>query len=228
MQNISKRLIVAIIVFIIAIIAIVAGGWFWYVKQKMTVSPIEGEIKTIYTIPGQNMPDDQSVDTSVSQRNELDSIKDLIDGEYTFAPADTSKWQTYRNEEMGFEMKIPKDWYCGGVALDPNSKTQIACLEESQRKNYYDGNYKKNNLVMISLDNTEYATAKQLKDTLILRKKDGAKIYKAVINKKDGVATVTTSYRAFYSISNKWRIVGFPSVNKNILDGMVSNFTFVE
>ena len=118
------------------ILILIAGGWFWYAKQKIAVSPIEGEIKTIYTIPGQNVPDNQSPETQVSQGNEIDSIKDLIDGEYTFTPVDTSKWQTYRNETMGFEVKIPKDWYYsdenGGACLRKIGKKYQAEMSENE------------------------------------------------------------------------------------------------
>ncbi len=42
--------------------------------------------------------------------DEVASVQDLIDGEYTFTPLDTSDWKTYRNEELGFEVKYPGSW----------------------------------------------------------------------------------------------------------------------
>jgi putative hemolysin len=36
-------------------------------------------------------------------------------GECGQTKTDVSGWQTYRNEEFGFEMKYPKDWYSSGV-----------------------------------------------------------------------------------------------------------------
>lgn len=44
----------------------------------------------------------------VSAINEIGSIKDLVGGEYSFAPVDTSNWQVYQDKEPGFEVRLPK------------------------------------------------------------------------------------------------------------------------
>jgi hypothetical protein len=54
--------------------------------------------------------------------DEIESIKDLIDGEYSFVPVDTSDWQIYRDEEAGFEVKIPKNWKLVNTYKDNNIK----------------------------------------------------------------------------------------------------------
>lgn len=51
----------------------------------------------------------QTADQS-TKTDEIESVKDLIDGEYVFAPIDTTDWRIYQNEAVGFEIKIPKDW----------------------------------------------------------------------------------------------------------------------
>jgi hypothetical protein len=81
-------------------IALLIGG-FWYGKMQRNAT--EQNQNTV--VETQNPPVTQPV-----QSDEIASIQDLIDGEYQFQPVDTSNWQTYRNEEAGFEVKIPKDW----------------------------------------------------------------------------------------------------------------------
>ncbi len=71
MQNISKRLIVAIIVLIIAI---VAGGWFWYASVQKERAQVEQQTNTITGVENKDIE------------------------------------KTYRNQQYGFEMKIPTDW----------------------------------------------------------------------------------------------------------------------
>ncbi len=83
---------IAIVVFI-ALVLTGTGILWWKIKNVSQSEKIAEKIER------QSAKDD-----------EIESVKDLIDGEYVFAPIDTSDWQTYRNEEAGFEMKIPKNW----------------------------------------------------------------------------------------------------------------------
>jgi len=43
---------------------------------------------------------------------DVKNIMELVDGEYKFDKIDTSNWKTYKNEDIGIEMKIPSDWVC--------------------------------------------------------------------------------------------------------------------
>lgn len=89
-MNQSKALIA-----ILVLLLILSGGF--YLWKMKTTKQTERATQTT----------EQPVKT-----DEIESIKDLIDGEYVFTSIDTSDWKTYQNEEMevGFEMKIPKNW----------------------------------------------------------------------------------------------------------------------
>lgn len=84
----QKHIFVAVGVFLL----LALGGGFWVWEKKQIVPQ-----------PKQETP----VVQQPTQTDEVESVKDLVDGEYTFTPIDTSDWQTYRNEELGFEVKVP-------------------------------------------------------------------------------------------------------------------------
>jgi len=86
MQNISKRLIVAIIVLIIAI---VVGGWFWYAKQKGSESAFPGN---------------GTVNTTQNTEEANDTTRFVTD-----VDMDVSHWQ--KGETEFLSMKFPKEWY---------------------------------------------------------------------------------------------------------------------
>ncbi len=92
MQNISKRLIVAIIVLIIAI-----GGWFWYASvQKKQIQKQQQTIQTETNEVSGN--DDTGADYKNRVANEMN------------ASLDKSHWQTYRNEKLKIEFQYPDGW----------------------------------------------------------------------------------------------------------------------
>lgn len=84
MLNFMKKLIIITILTII-ILAIIGGGVFWYFSKYQGAST-----------KGQG---------SENQPAEIVNIEDLS----SIALA-TEDWQTYRNEEYGFELKYPREW----------------------------------------------------------------------------------------------------------------------
>lgn len=163
-----------------------------------------------------------------SKTDEIESIQDLIDGEYTFTPVDTSDWQTYHNEEAGFEVKIPKGWFCGGIALDQNSKRSLVCLEEEKKTDYYKGK-SENNLIMINFPDLGKISTDSLRENLINAKKDNSKIYDLILDRKNSVLVVApTRIINISDNSSEWNLVVFPSVRKDIFDGFLQSFRFLK
>ncbi len=91
----KKAFLISSIIFLSAMILL--GVLFWY--EKKITSDTDHVDQSQGTEPTENTAQDP-----------ISSIKDLIDGEYQIPSVDTSKWKTYRNDELGFEVKIPQEW----------------------------------------------------------------------------------------------------------------------
>jgi len=98
MQNISKRLIVAIIVLIIAI---VVGGWFWYASVREKQAQM-GQKQTEVVLQQQINTNIQSTDTVVD-------ILDYIN--------DSTHWNTIKTEF--FSVQFPRTWSWVSPDKDP-------------------------------------------------------------------------------------------------------------
>lgn len=201
----------------VALIALVViGGAFW-VMQKRQVA-VNQPVMTDPVV---------EVSHSLSKEKEILNIQDLVDGEYNFFQTNTSDWEDYRNETIGFHTKIPNDWFCGGVALAPSLTSQFVCLEEKERENYYEGKYTKHNLIMFNRVDSENSSL-EVRDSILMDKKAGARVYTAKTVNETVVVTVGKNYTNIYDISGEWILIGFPSVEKRILDGFVSEFRYID
>ncbi|MGB3072824.1 MAG: hypothetical protein WBB68_01030 [Candidatus Moraniibacteriota bacterium] len=199
----------------VALIALlVIAGAFWCIQNRppMTVNqpvvkeaPIQAEQPT--------------------QTEGTEGIKDLIDGEYAFTPVDTSDWQTYRNEEVGFEVKIPKDWFCGGIALDPNSKRSVACLEKIQKEAYYAGRLKNKIVITVNLSDNDGLNIGELREVLELDKMEKSKIYRSTVDEQS-VVIVIDKYNVGYisNIPQSWYISSSIGVKRDVLNGFLLSF----
>ncbi|QQR79198.1 MAG: hypothetical protein IPJ68_02900 [Candidatus Moraniibacteriota bacterium] len=206
----QKPLLLAITLIALLVIA----GAFWYLQNRppMTVNqpvvkeaPIQAEQPT--------------------QTEGTEGIKDLIDGEYAFTPVDTSDWQTYRNEEVGFEVKIPKDWFCGGIALDPNSKRSVACLEKIQKEAYYAGRLKNKIVITVNLSDNDGLNIGELREVLELDKMEKSKIYRSTVDEQS-VVIVIDKYNVGYisNIPQSWYISSSIGVKRDVLNGFLLSF----
>lgn len=157
---------------------------FWYIQKSFT----------------QEMKSDAIIKNTISQnivntpKNEIDTIQDLIDGEYTFEPIDTTNWKTYRNEKMGFEMKVPKNWYVRDLSQSNDEREShyydgserfAVCFGEQGKKYNFENGEKDGMCLYYDKNKDEYLHDSSFRDVLINRKTIyDSKIYSLTIDNK--------------------------------------------
>jgi len=75
---------------------LVIGGVFWIIQQR----PMAVKQPVVQTPAREEL--------TPAKTDEVETVKDLIDGEYTFTPIDTSDWKTYRNDEFRYQLRFPR------------------------------------------------------------------------------------------------------------------------
>lgn len=179
----------------------------------------------------------KKAETKVRQQsmapNEIESVKDLIDGEYTLAPVDTSDWQTYRNEEVGFEVRIPKDWEMREVYKEEGKNID---LWFSQKGKWYEFENGKENAIIAGVSfktNPSFSSP----ETSLKSWKNSYKISvkRATINDVpmyyysgfgEGVETTASFPKNYsFSLSSSLVLSEYPDVQR-VLYGMIQSLRF--
>ncbi len=190
----QKKLIVGILV---AIVLAVAGVFGW--KEKNTSQPKQVT---------------QSVEQS-AKTDGIESVKDLIDGEYSFTPVDTSDWKIYKNEEVGFEIKIPKDWKLVNTFKDDGIKgTYFYFGQEGTTYSIPEGGTS-DAAILVLISDRHNKKAMPLRDFLQKRKAGyGERISSLIVDQAEAVMVGETSAR-FFEGENAWVISFQPYYDRN-------------
>ncbi len=143
----------SLIIGTVVLIALVGGVVLWNQKSKQKTAQSEQQItkqnkkekaqeKIVKALKG-DFSDDKKYKAPKKRKvirvEGIKNIMELVDGEYKFDKVDTSNWKTYRNEDIGIEMKIPSDWVCTEdkvtklIAVD--KKYSRVCLAKNALKN---------------------------------------------------------------------------------------------
>ena len=91
---------ILIIIGIILLTAILAGGFYLWSQNKTNLNQPNKQKVVVDGKQKQNQVNQQE-QKKQQAKNDSNSAEEQID---------TSNWKTYRNEEYGFEVKYPEDW----------------------------------------------------------------------------------------------------------------------
>jgi len=100
--------------------AILAGGFYLWSQKKTNLN--ETNEKKI-VVDDRQKQDQQNRQKQNQQEQKKQQVKN--DSNSTEEQIDTSNWKTYRNEELGFEVKYPEKWYKIINTKDQNNKKEL-------------------------------------------------------------------------------------------------------
>lgn len=205
-----------VIVILAALVLVVMGVFMWKMRSMSQSEQITQKIEQPEKI------------------DEIEGIKDLIDGEYAFAPIDTSDWQTYRNEEIGFEVKIPKNWEMREIYKEDNKVTYLWFSEKGEWYNFEGG---KENAIVTSVSfktnpffHVPEISLRSWKNSYDISIKNltvnGVPLYFHT-GFGEGIDTTASFPRNYsFSISSSLVLDGYPDVRR-VLHGMVQSLKFL-
>lgn len=182
-------------------------------------------------------------DGLLSPDSEIASIKDLIDGEYQFPAVDTSTWKTYRNDEMGFEVKIPQNLEVNKNTRDTSDDKGLMEVGFGEKDTLYplgEGTYS-NSVISVSVYDRHNANVMPLREYLMLRDQRNSKqILKLLLGGVDAICfgdDEVFAYQGdkewninFQMVSAKQYLYGKDAnveAEREIISGFLQTFQFI-
>jgi len=109
-----------IVIGVLASVVLAGGFYLW--SQKKTNSTQTGEKKVVVD---DSQKQNQQEQNQQQNKNNSSSTEEQID---------TSNWKTYRNEELGFEIKYPKDWKIKETTCYPENLVPCVILTNQKQR----------------------------------------------------------------------------------------------
>lgn len=146
---------------------------------------------------------------------------------------DTSDWKTYRNEEYGFEVKIPENWEMRDIYTEKGVAVYFS-FSEKEKWYWFEGG--KVNAIIISLNLKTNPNYHPTEDSLeawattpgMSWKEitvNGTKLYRYTGYGEGAQTTGAFSKDYSLSISSSLSMISHPEV-KPVLDGMIQTLKF--
>lgn len=151
---------------------------------------------------------------------------DPVDLEYKLKKVDTSDWRLYESEELGFKVKIPKNWSCEGEEMFGNLGRR--CFENNIKFNEEGGSM----MVYIPGDDPEEQKETDFRANVRNQRDEGYNVYFIRVDQEDGFIEKFPNLNRVVFCHNKktWMITAKESPNEtdSYIDGIIETFKFTK
>jgi len=204
---------------LLVLILIGAGAWFGYKDAKT---------------------EEQKDKKTLTEAQEVDLSGDVVLKDLSGTDFNTASWQTYRNEEFGFEVKYPEDWFMNRELNELLSRAGriIIYLNDQQPVDF------ENQKIILDLQQVDNSSfVEHVRSNKPFSTTVGTSVTNSIIrvdNKEVALQEITYSESSDNGISNETRYEAVIPIGGNtlflkslatykpVLDQIVSTFRFID